>query len=64
MNLPETLLIPPLTIKMSGDDLQAKHRRERKELQAKITAMKKGASKNDKKKILEEVGKVRLWVLF
>lgn len=41
---------------MSGDDLAAKHRRERKELQAKITAMKKGASKNDKKKILEEVG--------
>lgn len=50
--------------KMSDDEgssLQAKHRRERKELQAKIQAMKKTASKGDKKKkkeVLEEIAQL------
>lgn len=44
-----------------GSDLQAKHRRERKELQSRIQALKKGASKGDKKKkkeALEEIAQL------
>lgn len=44
-----------------GSALQAKHRRERKELQAKVQALKKTASKGDKKKkkeVLEEIAQL------
>lgn len=43
------------------DDLLSRHRRERKDLQAKIQALKKSAPKNDKKKrkeIMEEVARM------
>lgn len=43
------------------DDLHSRHRRERKDLQAKIQALKKTAPKNDKKKrkeVMEEVARM------
>ncbi|XP_018800308.1 PREDICTED: OTU domain-containing protein 6B [Bactrocera latifrons] len=43
------------------DDVLSRHRRERKDLQAKIQALKKSAPKNDKKKrkeIMEEVARI------
>ncbi|KAM7349954.1 deubiquitinase OTUD6B [Cochliomyia hominivorax] len=47
--------------KVSIEDIQSRHRKERKELQAKIQALKKNAPKNDKKKrkeALEEIAKL------
>ncbi|XP_061402225.1 deubiquitinase OTUD6B [Musca vetustissima] len=47
--------------KLSIEDVQAKHRKERKELQAKIQELKKNAPKSDKKKrkeVLEETAKL------
>lgn len=48
-------------IEMSEEELQAKHRKERKELQALITNLKKSCTKGDKKKkkeITEEVARL------
>lgn len=45
------------------DELQAKHRKERKELQSKIQALKKSADKGDKKRkreVLDEIVKLEL----
>lgn len=47
--------------KISLEDVQAKHRKERKELQAKVQGLKKNAPKSDKKKrkdALEEIAKL------
>ncbi|TMW49282.1 hypothetical protein DOY81_005638 [Sarcophaga bullata] len=47
--------------KVSIEDIQTRHRKERKELQAKIQALKKNAPKSDKKKrkeALEEIAKM------
>ncbi|XP_037810893.1 deubiquitinase OTUD6B [Lucilia sericata] len=47
--------------KVSIEDIQSRHRKERKELQAKIQALKKNAPKSDKKKrkeVLEEIAKL------
>lgn len=49
--------------KVSIEDIQTRHRKERKELQAKIQALKKNAPKSDKKKrkeALEEIAKMEL----
>lgn len=49
--------------KVSLDDVQSRHRKERKELQAKIQALKKNAPKADKKKrkeALEEIAKLEV----
>lgn len=46
---------------ISIEDIQSRHRKERKELQAKIQALKKNAPKSDKKKrkeVLEEIAKL------
>uniref|UniRef100_T1PA48 ubiquitinyl hydrolase 1 n=1 Tax=Musca domestica TaxID=7370 RepID=T1PA48_MUSDO len=46
---------------LSIEDVQSKHRKERKELQAKIQELKKNAPKSDKKKrkeVLEEIAKL------
>lgn len=46
---------------INDDDITARHRRERKELQAKVQALKKTASKGDKKKkkeVLEEIARL------
>ncbi|XP_073835775.1 deubiquitinase OTUD6B [Musca autumnalis] len=47
--------------KISIEDVQSRHRKERKELQAKIQELKKNAPKSDKKKrkeVLEEIAKL------
>lgn len=50
-------------LSLDDDDLQAKHRKERKELQSKIQALKKSADKGDKKRkreVLDEIAKLEL----